>query len=535
MKRILTVLAAGLPLAAVLYAPGAVADTGTPAGYSCAAPAVAAPDGTQVEAVTAVAHPAGTVDVPAVFPLKADHVPDVPAFCDVTVTLTHPGQGDHAKVRVWLPQQNWNGRLQTVGGSAYAAGDYGSNLAAALKGGYAAATTDAGVSTYIDAGWGLKSDGTVDSTLLENFASRSEHEAAVVAKDVIAAHYQRAASYAYFNGCSTGGRQGYMEAQKYPEDYNGILANAPAVNWTQFEVATLWPQVVMNEAHVYPTKCEFEAFTAAAVQACDGLDGARDGLVSRPDECGFNPRRLIGTTIECGGKQVTISAADAEVVRRIWDGPRTSSGRKLWAGTPIGADLSALAGHTTDDAGKPVGAPFPVPAKWVSTWVAKQPTLDVTTLTTDRFAQLFQQSVAEYDQVIGTADPDLSAFRDAGGKLLSWHGTADEFIPAAGTVRYRKQVERRMGGASNVDDFYRLFLAPGTAHCGLSGKTADLTALTAWVEQGKAPQTLPATLNTADGRTVSRNLCAYPLVSRYTGHGDIADAASFRCAPANRH
>lgn len=538
MKRTLTALSVGMSLAAVLYAPGALADTAPPTAPSCTAPSFAAPDGTRVEDVTAVAHPAGTVDVPPVFPLDAAHIPDVPAFCDVTVTLTHPGQGDHAKVRVWLPQQNWNGRLQTVGGQAYAAGDYGTDLAAAVKGGYAAATTDAGVSSYLDTRWGLKGDGTVDRALLENFASRSEHEAAVVAKGVIAAHYQRAAAYSYFTGCSTGGRQGYAEAQKYPEDYSGILADAPAVHWTEFEVATLWPQVVMNEEHTYPTACEFDAFTAAAVKACDGLDGARDGLVSRPDECGFNPRRLIGTTVECDGQQLTISAADAEVVRRIWDGPRTTDGRRLWAGVPKGAKLSALAGHATDASGKPVGAPFPVPAEWVSTFVAKQPSLDVTTLTTERFTELFRQSVAEYDKVIGTDDPDLSAFRDAGGKLLSWHGSADEFIPADGTVRYRKQVERQLGGGAEVDDFYRLFLVPGAAHCGLngaSGHTDGLAALTAWVEQGKAPQTLPATLNTADGRTVRRDLCAYPLVSQYTGHGDLADAASFRCVPGNRH
>ncbi|MFE4604172.1 DUF6351 family protein, partial [Kitasatospora indigofera] len=260
MKRLVTVLAAAVPLAAALYVPAAsaAAENATPR-YSCTAPLLAAPAGTRVEAVTAVAHAAGTVDVPAVFPLGENHVPDVPAFCDITVTLTHPGQGDHAKVRVWLPEQTWNGRLQTVGGSAYAAGDYGTALAGAVKGGYAAATTDAGVSSYIDTGWALKADGQVDTALLENFASRSEHEAALVAKAVVAGHYDRAASYSYFNGCSTGGRQGYAEAQKYPEDYDGILANAPAVHWDEFEVATLWPQVVMNEQKTYPSACEFKA------------------------------------------------------------------------------------------------------------------------------------------------------------------------------------------------------------------------------------------------------------------------------------
>ncbi|MFF3595624.1 tannase/feruloyl esterase family alpha/beta hydrolase [Kitasatospora indigofera] len=536
MNRLLTVLAAGVPLAAAIYAPSASAAPGGPAAtaHSCAAPAVKAPAGTQVESVTAVARAAGTFEVPAVFPLPAAHIPDVPAFCDVTVTLTHPGQGDHAHVRVWLPQQNWNGRLQSVGGSAYAAGDYGTDLAAAVKGGYAAATTDAGVSTYIDASWALGADGKVNTGLLQNFASRSEHEAALLAKQVVAGHYDRAASYSYFTGCSTGGRQGYMEAQKYPEDYDGILANAPAVNWDEFEVATLWPQVVMNEQKTYPSACEFKAFTDAAVQACDPDDGAKDGLVTDPAACGYDPRRLIGTVVECEGKQLTVTAADAEVVRRIWDGPRTASGRKLWAGVPVGADLSGLAGTRKGTDGKPVGTPFPVPAEWVSSWLKKQPAFDVSTITYEQFAQLFKQSQNEYDKVIGTDDPDLTAFRKAGGKLLTYHGTADQYIPTDGTVKYRQQVEQRTGGAKKTDDFYRLFLAPGTAHCGLNGQNSGLAALTAWVEHGKAPKTLPATLTTASGRSVSRNLCAYPSVPRYQG-GDIADAASFRCGPADRH
>ncbi|WP_033216234.1 DUF6351 family protein [Kitasatospora phosalacinea] len=533
-RRLLAALAAAAPLAAAVYAPGvsAAADGAAPA-YGCTSPVVRAPAGTAVENVTAAAHAAGTFDVPAVFPLPGFPVADVPAFCDVTITLTHPGQGDHAKVRVWLPQQNWNGRLQTIGGQAYAAGDYGAGLTGAIKSGYAAATTDAGVGTYLDTGWALNGAGRVDTALLQDFASRSQHEAAVVAKEVVADHYARAASYAYFNGCSTGGRQGYMEAQRYPGDYDGILANAPAVNWDEFEVATLWPQVVMNEAKTYPSACEFKAFTDAAVQACDGADGVEDGLVTDPDECGYDPRRLVGTTVECDGRQVTVTAADAEVVRRIWDGPRTAAGRKLWSGVPVGADLSALAGTTTDAAGNPVGQPFPVPAAWVSTWLKKQPGFDVSTVTTDQFTQLFAQSRAEYDRVIGTDDPDLTAFRAAGGKLLSWHGSADEYIPANGTVQYRQRVERKMGGAAKVDDFYRLFLAPGTAHCGLNTQGGDLAALTAWVERGRAPRTLAATLTTATGGTVDRNLCAYPLVSRYKGDGDPADAGSFRCAPAD--
>jgi feruloyl esterase len=330
-----------------------------------------------------------------------------------------------------------------------------------------------------------------------------------------------------------------MEAQRHPDDYDGILADAPAVNWDEFEVATLWPQVVMNNEKTYPSKCEFDAFTNAAVKACDSLDGVKDGLVDDPSRCDFDPRRLIGTKVACEGRELTITAADATVVRKIWDGPRTTSGKKLWSGVPVGADLSALAGVTEPDTdGNVAGAPFKVPADWVKLWVAKAPSLDISKITYSRFTQLFQQSQAEYDKVIGTDDPDLSGFRRSGGKLLTWHGLADQYIPAQGTVKYREQVERELGGTKRVDDFYRLFLAPGTSHCGLNGGdgSADgLAALTAWVEHGKAPKTLSATLIDDSRQSVTRDLCSYPQVSRYNGYGDPAAASSFTCVSPSRY
>jgi feruloyl esterase len=284
----------------------------------------------------------------------------------------------------------------------------------------------------------------------------------------------------------------------------------------------------MNNEKTHPTGCEFKAFTDAAVKACDTLDGAKDGLVNDPSRCDFDPRRLIGTKVVCDGKELTITAADAAVVQKIWDGPRTASGKKLWYGVPIEADISALAGIDA----------FPVPAAWVKLWVAKNPSLDLSTITYSQFTQLFKQSQAEYDKIIGTDDPDLSDFRRSGGKLLTWQGLADQYIPAEGTVHYRKQVEREMGGTQRVDDFYRVFLAPNTDHCGLNGQdgsTDGLAALTSWVEHGKAPRTLPATLINTAGQSVSRDLCAYPKVSRYTGHGDTSLASSFRCVLPSRH
>ncbi|MGW5658804.1 tannase/feruloyl esterase family alpha/beta hydrolase [Streptomyces sp. NPDC003758] len=537
-RRLLTVLAAGVPLAAAVYLPTASAEPRKSASMplNCDTVSVKAPAGTTVESVTALRQEGGTIQGTGVL---QGTVTDVPAFCEVTVTLTHPGDGDHAKVRTWLPVSGWNGRFQGLGGAAYLAGDNNVGLATAVKDGYAATTTDAGVGDALDTSWALNSKGKVNTALLKNFASRSQHEAAVVGKEVVDGVYGKRASYSYFTGCSTGGRQGYMEAQRYPTDYDGILADAPAINWGEFEVATLWPQVVMNNEKTYPAPCEFKAFTDAAVEACDSLDGVKDGLVNDASRCDFDPRRLIGTKVVCNGKELTVTAADAAVVRKIWDGPRTPSGRKLWSGVPIGANLAALAGVSDPDAnGNVKGAPFQVPADWVRLWVAKDPSLDVSKITYSRFTRLFEQSEAEYDKVIGTDDPDLSAFLKSGGKLLTWHGQADQYIPTQGTVQYREQVEREMGGSKRVDDFYRLFLAPNTDHCGLNGLdgSADgLAALTAWVEHGKAPKTLPATLINADGQTVTRDLCSYPSVSRYKGHGDTTAASSFRCVSPSRH
>ncbi|MFB8003112.1 tannase/feruloyl esterase family alpha/beta hydrolase [Nocardia sp. NPDC056000] len=536
MKRqILALATVGITVAgaAALYA---VVDrsndsAATPASanaFNCSTFQIPAPDGATVESLTAKDVPAGAFQVPGSPPLGGYPVPDVPAHCEVTVTLTHPGANDHATVQVWLPESGWNGRFQAVGGAAYAAGNIG-GVATAVKQGYAAATTDAGVDTTgLDTSWGLNSAGQVNTALLENFASRSVHELAIVGKQVVNDVYDQAASYAYWNGCSTGGRQGYMEAQKYPSDFNGINADAPAINWNQFEVATLWPQVVMSEAHTYPTTCEFNAFNQAAVKQCDPQDGLADGLISDPGRCDFDPRRLIGTKVQCDGKEYTISETVADVVRKIWDGPRDANGKQLWFGLPTGADFSALTAGVTDANGITTGAPFTVPAQWVSTFVQKQRSFDSANLTYAQFDRIFQQARSEYDSIIGTSDPDLSAFRDAGGKLITWQGDADQLIPTAGTVDYRKRVDALLGGTTRVDDFYRVFLAPGVAHCALTGSN-DMTALTDWVEHGKAPDVLQATLTTATGQTVSRDICRLPFVSRYTGDGDPASPTSFRC------
>ncbi|MFI9813788.1 tannase/feruloyl esterase family alpha/beta hydrolase [Saccharothrix variisporea] len=525
--RLWTKLAAAL-VALVPLVPAASAEP-EPATTGCAPVPVSAPAGARIESVRAEQRPGGTVTFPAT-PFSAPApITDVPPYCEITVTLTHDGT-DHVKVAVALPATGWTGRLQAVGGSAYTAGDFGAPLVQAVKDGYAGVTTDAGVPlTFLDTTWALNSDGTINQTLLTNFATRSVHESAVVGKAVTRAFYGRPVTYSYWNGCSTGGRQGYAEAQRHPEDFDGILANAPAVDWTRFAVATLWPQTVMYNDRHFPSTCVLTAFRKAAIEACDPRDGGVDGIIDQPDRCDFEPRTLVGTKVVCDGQEVTVTAQDAEVVRKVWAGPTDPNGTRLWPGLPKGADFTWLAGTTVDANGTPSAPGFPVATAWVRTFLAKQPGFDTTTITYERYAELFAQSVREYDRTIGTADPDLSAFRRAGGKLITFVGSDDQLIPPGGTLAYRDRVERRMGGAQRVNEFYRLFLAPGVEHCG-GGKgavpTNPLGALVDWVERGKAPATLPAA--TADGSR-TRDLCAYPRVSRYTGHGDPAVAANYRC------
>ncbi|WP_369033971.1 tannase/feruloyl esterase family alpha/beta hydrolase [Streptomyces adonidis] len=474
--------------------------------------------------------PAGTHQIPG-----GPAVPNVVAHCEVTLSLAHPGASDHVKVAVWLPASGWNGRFQGTGGGGYAAGLFDRSLVPAIQQGYAAASTDAGVAfdPNSPATWALKSDGTVNTALLTNFASRSGHDMTVAAKQVVASFYGESASYSYWNGCSTGGRQGLMAAQRYPTDYDGIVAAAPAINWDRFIPSELWPQVVMNQEKNHPTSCEFNAFTQAAITACDSGEKVNGGIIDEPAKCGFDPRTLIGTKVVCDGETLTITAADAEVVRRIWQGP-TLGGLPLWYGVPKGAPIDQLAGTTTAADGSSVGVPFPISDAWIRYFLKKQPSFDTATITYTQFAALFAQSQAEYNRIIGTDNPDLTAFRNANGKMITWHGSADPLIFSQGTENYYQRVRAATGGASRTDSFYRLFLAPGVGHCGLTSNgpipTDALGAVVNWVEKGQAPATLPAAIVDSAGTPITRNLCPYPQVARYNGTGDPNSAANYQCA-----
>jgi hypothetical protein len=541
MKRLPIFLAALLALSALASPVSATtAPRHQSGGAGCATVAEPHVSGAHILSVAAVEHPAGDITFPPDPPNPTPPpVTDVPAFCDVTVVLTHPGLDDRVRTEVWLPLTGWNGRFQATGGAGFAAGVFEQALAPAVKSGYAAASTDAGVGAnpFSPASWALDQNGNVNHGLLVNYASRSFHEMSEVGEQVTASVYGRRAAYSYWNGCSTGGRQGLMEAQRYPEDFDGILAAAPAINLDRFGPAEMWPQVVMNAEHTYPTACEFEAFNQAAIAACDRDDGVTDRVISQPENCRFDPNRLIGQTVNCENRTVQISRADAEVVRKIWDGAKTRAGKRLWYGLLRGTPFGGLAATAAAPDGTRHGLPFPIADNWTKYFLQRQPDFDTSTIGYRQFERLFRQSQADYHAVIGTDDPDLSAFRDAGGKMITWHGLADQFIFAQGTVDYRQRVEADMGGARATDRFYRLFLAPGAEHCfGGTGPvpTDPLAAVVDWVEHGHAPDTLPAATTKSDGQTITRNLCRYPLVSHYTGHGDPNSADSYKCVRPTR-
>lgn len=463
-----------------------------------------------------------------------------PRSCRVHLSITHPPADDDVNVWVWLPVEAWNGRFQGVGGGGFSAGSP-SALAEPLRNGYAAAATDGGHPGG-SADFVLDPGGTLNWQRIRDFGYLAIHDMTVAAKAVVRAYYGTPPQYSYFTGCSTGGRQALAEAQRYPTDYDGILAGAPVVNWAKMQVAQIWGQVVMRESNNFVPACKFRVATEAVIQACDTVgDGVKDGVIGNPTRCNFDPAKLIGTSTSCG----TITETDAEVIRKIWEGPRGRDGEFLWYGLAHGASLAGLNATEVVD-GELVGKPFPHSVDWIRYWLLQNPDWDWTTLTYSGFEQLFDRSVEMYSNIVGTSNPDLRAFRDAGGKLIMWHGFSDFGVFPQGTINYYKRVQDVIGNRAQTQKFLRLFMAPGVDHCGggPGPQPTDLSeALVKWVEDGKAPRTIPAVRKDADGKvTQSRPLCPWPETARYKGHGDPDDASNFLCKkewtgppPPDRH
>jgi pimeloyl-ACP methyl ester carboxylesterase len=450
---------------------------------------------------------------------SSDGQTNLPEFCRVALTVS-----PRINIAVWLPTTTYNDRFQAVGGGGYAGSiSYGA-MAGALRGGYATASTDTGHSAFTMPGgsFALNADGTLNWQLIEDFASRSLFELTRKAKKLVDVFYGSPESYSYWNGCSTGGRQGLMLVQRFPDGYDGVLSAAPAINWDRFIPAELWPQVVMqNELGGPIAQCKLGVASQAALASCDGLDGVVDGVLEDPRQCDFDPSSLIGTSTACG----EFTADDARVLKMIWEGPRGAKGKFLWYGLAKSAPLNFLAGTN----------PFPIATDHFRYWIKQNPAFDWKTLDYAGFEESFRASQGLFHKVIGTDNPDLSRFRKEGGKVLIWHGWGDQLIFPEGAIDYYERVLDRFHSTNQVQRFARLFMAPGVGHCG--GGTGPQVfdafgALVRWVEDDQAPDRIIASRVESNVVVRTRPLCPYPHVARYDGTGDPNSADSFDCAAA---
>jgi feruloyl esterase len=484
---------------------------------------------TVAEAVTS-----GTFTPPGEKPLTG-----LPAFCRVAGVL-RPSADSHVEVEVWMPSAGWNHKLQGGGNGGYAGSIAWEGLARNVARGYATAATDTGhKGAGIDASWAL---GHPEKVV--DFGYRAIHAMTVTAKAVIAAFYGEAARRSYFASCSNGGRQALMEAQRYPEDYDGIVAGAPAAPWTTLMAVFAWNARALGsaESHIPPAK--LPAIERAVLAACDARDGVTDGVLAYPPKCAFDPRSMI-----CQGPDAPdcLTPPQAEALAKVYAGPRARDGRPVGRGFPPGAETGPggwglwISG---DAPGKSLQALFA--GAFGANMVFGAPDWDVRAFDLDRDLPVARERTA---RVLDATDPDLGPFRRRGGKLILFHGWNDAAIPAGLTIDYVDAVRARLG-AETTDSFLRFYLVPGQQHCGggpgasdcggLNAATGDplhdlSTALERWVEEGAAPATMIA-VKPVDGASpaaaatrMTRPLCPYPKAAAFKGAGSPDDPSSYRC------
>jgi tannase/feruloyl esterase len=446
----------------------------------------------------------------------------LPAFCRVQLTLA-PSSDSDIKSEVWLPLNGWNGKFQQVGNGAWAGSIQYGALAEALKRGYAAASTDAG-HTGVDASFAMG-----HPEKLKDFGYRAVHETAVQSKQTITNFYGMAPRLSYFNGCSGGGRMAFQEAQRFPADFDAILAGAPGYNRVNQSVWMLMnAKATLDNPASFIPPAKYALLHRAALDACDAQDGLKDGLISEPLTCHVDP-----AVTQCkadGGRGLSdpancLTAPQVEAARKLYAGvinPKTSE--RIFPRLEPGSELSW---------GGPAGGPEPlaVGADLFKFVVFKDPKWDFRKFDLARD----YDAVHKIDNLdLSPTSPDLKAFVARGGKLLMYQGWADQNVAPQSTVDYYYNVVKTIG-QKQVDGSVRLFFAPGMAHCG-GGEGPNvfdaLTPLEQWREQGKAPASIPATHSTNGKVDRSRPLCPFPQVALYKGSGSIDDAANFVCGNA---
>jgi feruloyl esterase len=437
----------------------------------------------------------------------------LPAFCRVTLTLI-PSSDSDIKSEVWLPLAGWNGKFQQVGNGGWGGSIQYPALASALRRGYAAASTDTGhVGDTAQFAVGHPEK-------LIDFGYRAVHETAVQSKAIVTTAYGAAPRLSYFVGCSGGGRQAFMEAQRYPQDFDGIVAGAPGYNRTDqsFQLVAASQATHRDAASFIPPE-KLPVLHRAALNACDQRDGLLDGLISDPMGCKVD---VSVTACTDADHPDCLTAPQVRAARAIYEpvvNPRT--GEEIFPGVEPGSEP-----RWTVNAG---GArPLGMSDDFFKYVVFQDAGWDFRTLDIARHLEAARKADGG---IVSATSPDIRQFVSRGGKLVIYHGWGDTNVPPRSSVNYYKRLVQTLG-PFDTDQSVRLYMAPGMGHCG-GGEGPNvfdaLTALEQWREEGKAPAEILAS-QLADGRVVrTRPLCPYPQIARYKGSGSIDDAVNFVC------
>jgi len=412
----------------------------------------------------------------------------------------------------------WNGRTQGLGGGGCSGiSAVNGAMLTALNNGYVTSGTDLGHSGG-DCEPGVNQDGSYNLQFINDFIRNAIKAQILYSKSIAKTYYGMKPVYNYWNGCSTGGRQGYLLAQELGKELDGILADAPAMYWTRFQTAQMWGQIVMKELVGAPISSgKLAAVQAAAVSYCDAADGVKDGIIDDPRTCNFSAIQAVCSNAQ---QQNCLTLAEAQAVDKIWDGPRNSKQNKIWFGLDRGTSFAGLDG----------AAAFFLGVTQFH-WDERSRSFDWQTVSTEEYPNVAEAGSRNIADVTDTFAP-IDEFKEHGGKLLTFVGGNDQLIFPRGVINYYREMAVRYGGFNNLQEFYRLFRAPGVGHCGGGAGPSPVDpfgALVRWVEQGTPPETLLASGGSAapvSGRT--RPLCPYPQTAIYNG-GSIDDANSFHC------
>jgi hypothetical protein len=456
----------------------------------------------------------------------------LPAFCRVTGSIK-PSNDSDIQFEVWMPASGWNGKFEGVGNGGFAGSMTYAGLAAAVSRGYAAAGTDTGHRAgTTDGAWAL---GHLEKMV--DFGYRAIHETAVDGKAITKAFYGDAPKRAYFNSCSNGGRQALMEAQRYPADYDGIVAGAPANYWTHLLGNAIWTVQSMPDTASHIPVAKLAAVEAAAVAACDARDGVKDGVIDSPDQCGFKPSSLLCKDAD---SDTCLTQPQVTALERILGGMQGAKGR-IFPGYSVGG-MTGGGGWPTWITGAAPGRSlaFAFGTNFWANMVFEDKAWDWHSFQPDRDIKIGDDKAGK---IFNAIDPDMSKFQARGGKLIIYHGWSDAAIPPTNAIEYYKSVQAKMG--AKADSFVRLFMVPGMQHCGGGPGPNDFgqngaatgdpehdinSALERWVDGGPAPAQIIAARYKAPGQVErTRPLCPYPQTAHYNGSGSTDDAANFVC------